>query len=1053
MSDFLVRIGHDCDSGCLLDLLKQPYGSSAPRGQGFDFAWGSVAVLEDRLASNANIIRVRDGVFAWVGELVGGMSETVRTGLVSRLSRLQHSAREEGGALENDPVFEQLNGAFAILYADESGFSLVTDPLGATQVFWGKGPDGRAVSAGTHADLVAVAAGVLDEVDPVSLGQFLRHGYCDFPGTMYKNLVEGPPGAVHGVGRARDAVRPQYWSYWRPPAEVRTGYNEADLVEALREAFLAAVAERCGRERTGVALSGGLDSRLVIAAVPRDKAGIAFTLCDWLNREARTARSAAAAYDRPWFPLVRQKEYLADHLVEVVRLVGCECEFVHAHLYGFADTITKEVDALLTGDMLDTLLRAYTAKDFRCRQRLGGLLPNRYVRVPFDGLHVPPDFWDGHIPQSVREGMAERRKAFYDRHVDPRRGSVAESLKVYPFRQWVEVATWAAQRRRLPMRLVGADRRLLDFAFTCPVELKLGDRVFLKVAREVMGPGLRIPSANDGVRPCSGHVWRLTQRAIRKSQNRVAGLMERLGWKPPVQHSWHDYPTYWRESEGLARLRNEYGPHLNDLNGMLFNGCGQALLNDKELSWEYGLRLLQLAVWKGLVKEYRMASVQRQTKRTSVGCGPQQSRSEQECGCPADRSSRMSALSVEETTEGPSAPCPMLESSVSTVLPRLEAESTPAGTQDARKLSVAFVPYWGAGNPYQDALTRHLSALGVEMQKGHSLKDLFRCGVLLNTRPDIVHLHWLPEFGWRDWRFLRALAFASRLALLRLRGIPLVWTVHNLRPHESRHPRMDWLLARTVAALSNGLIVHGPNARQQAIDTWRLRDPGRFVVIPHPGYIGDYPNHIDRATARARLGLADSQVVFLFLGAVRPYKGVPELIEAFRQLASDRAVLVIAGQPLNDEFRRKIETAGAGLDNMRFYPGFVPADEVQVYMNAADAVVLPYRCLLSSGAALLAMSFGKPCVGPARGCLTDVLDDSGAFLYDPGRKTGLLESMRCVLEKADTLPAMGAYNRRKASQWTWAKAAAATKALYDSCLSGAGAPDFNTAHRGKVLPS
>ncbi len=85
MSDFLIRIGHDCDSGRLLALLKEPYGVRAPQGRGFDFAWGSVAVLEDRLASNANIIGVDGGVLARVGDPVGGMSETFRSGLIAAL--------------------------------------------------------------------------------------------------------------------------------------------------------------------------------------------------------------------------------------------------------------------------------------------------------------------------------------------------------------------------------------------------------------------------------------------------------------------------------------------------------------------------------------------------------------------------------------------------------------------------------------------------------------------------------------------------------------------------------------------------------------------------------------------------------------------------------------------------------------------------------------------------------------------------------------------------------------------------------------------------------
>lgn len=350
---------------------------------------------------------------------------------------------------------------------------------------------------------------------------------------------------------------------------------------------------------------------------------------------------------------------------------------------------------------------------------------------------------------------------------------------------------------------------------------------------------------------------------------------------------------------------------------------------------------------------------------------------------------------------------------------------------------VVFVPYWGAANPYQDALAEHLSACGVEVEKVRSLKTLFRYGIFMNGKPDIVHLHWLPVFGWREWRFLRYLVFVLRLVLLRIRGIPLVWTIHNLLPHESRHPKLDGLLTRIVAGLSSGLIVHGPSAQRQAVEMWGLRDQSRFAVIQHGNYMANYPNEMNRAMAREKLGLDDAELVFLFLGAVRPYKGVLDLIEAFRLLAVDRTSLFIAGKPLNDEFARKIETAGADMDNVHFRPGFVQDNEIQMYMNAADVVVLPYRYILSSGAALLAMSFGKPCIAPAIGCLADVLDASGAFLYDTESEMGLLESMRHAVEAKNALVQMGQHNRDRASQWTWKKAAEATKALYECCRSRA----------------
>jgi hypothetical protein len=92
---------------------------------------------------------------------------------------------------------------------------------------------------------------------------------------------------------------------------------------------------------------------------------------------------------------------------------------------------------------------------------------------------------------------------------------------------------------------------------------------------------------------------------MRKSQERWTQIAEHLGRKVAIQHSWHDYPTYWRESRQLARLRHEYGPNLSRFDGVLFKGSGQTLLEDKNLHWEHGFRLLQLAVWLGILDEYK----------------------------------------------------------------------------------------------------------------------------------------------------------------------------------------------------------------------------------------------------------------------------------------------------------------------------------------------------------------------------------------------------------------------------------------------------------------
>jgi beta-1,4-mannosyltransferase len=158
------------------------------------------------------------------------------------------------------------------------------------------------------------------------------------------------------------------------------------------------------------------------------------------------------------------------------------------------------------------------------------------------------------------------------------------------------------------------------------------------------------------------------------------------------------------------------------------------------------------------------------------------------------------------------------------------------------------------------------------------------------------------------------------------------------------------------------------------------------------------------------------------------------LVEAFQRVAPPSAVLLIAGSPLNrlalQEIEREIRSPA-----VRLHGSFVPEEDVQIYMNAADAVVLPYHDVLTSGAVILAMSFGKACIAPRLGCLPDVLDETGAVLYDSGSPNGLANALRVAFERRSQPPAMGAYNLVRARAWRWDEIARATAEVYSDATS------------------
>jgi glycosyltransferase involved in cell wall biosynthesis len=311
--------------------------------------------------------------------------------------------------------------------------------------------------------------------------------------------------------------------------------------------------------------------------------------------------------------------------------------------------------------------------------------------------------------------------------------------------------------------------------------------------------------------------------------------------------------------------------------------------------------------------------------------------------------------------------------------------------------------------------------------------------------PDILHVHWLvPYCVWPKFRYTRLVApllsvlmsglFFFQLLVLRLAGPRLVWTVHNLTDHENQSPRIDRWSRRLVARMATAMIVHCEGARGIVTKTLGPRCADKISVVYHSNFMDLYENAVSRDQARQTLGLPDAATVLLFLGGVRPYKGLPELISAFGRLDAPDVHLVIAGKAFNPAWSKEIANRCAGHPRIVYHDGFVPAERVQEYMNACDAVIFPYTAILTSGAVLLAMSFGRACVAPRLGCVADVLDNQGAVLYDKDAPDGLLDALRGTIARTAELPQMGQHNHSRVAQWTWAGMAEQTEAVYRGCV-------------------
>lgn len=264
-----------------------------------------------------------------------------------------------------------------------------------------------------------------------------------------------------------------------------------------------------------------------------------------------------------------------------------------------------------------------------------------------------------------------------------------------------------------------------------------------------------------------------------------------------------------------------------------------------------------------------------------------------------------------------------------------------------------------------------------------------------------------------------------------------MWTVHNLKNHNNNYQRLDRIGTAAVARLAHAIIAHCEAAKQEIITTFNLSNGNKINVVPHGNYINCYENKVSRDEARQILGIPDSKLVLLFFGLIRPYKGVLELVDTFNHLANDETHLIIAGKVWNDSLEQAelLHQKTSENNRIKFIPGFVPDDKIQLYMNACDIVVFPYRDILTSGAVLLAISFGRPCIAPRKGCIGEVLDDAGAFLYNLDSDDGLLQAIKMAIEKKAELSQMGKHNYILAQKYSWESVAEMTLEVYQWCLN------------------
>jgi len=338
-------------------------------------------------------------------------------------------------------------------------------------------------------------------------------------------------------------------------------------------------------------------------------------------------------------------------------------------------------------------------------------------------------------------------------------------------------------------------------------------------------------------------------------------------------------------------------------------------------------------------------------------------------------------------------------------------------------------------NPYVQILAGCLGAEGVEVCTMPRRLSREWLEANLSERESILHFHW-PSYSYTATTRLETAdlvgAWLENLDLAQRLGYRVVWTAHNLYPHDCQYPDLQHQARVGLVKHCAAIIGHCRAALGEVERAFGATD-AVTAVIPHGNYIGVYGDPWQIAAARDFLGLSSAIFIYLFFGRLRPYKGIEDLITAAGGSSMPGSEVLIAGHPASAAYGRQLLTAVGRHDNIHIHPFFIPDPEVPAYFGAADVVVLPYQEVLSSGAAILAHSLGRPVIVPEVGCLPKMVPAGTGWLYDPHDKDGLRDAMRAALNSDTAKAAKPCLDF--AASFTWKDAAAAAHRVYARVMS------------------
>lgn len=426
----------------------------------------------------------------------------------------------------------ELNGSFSALIIDvaKDQIIILTDRLGTRPLFMNN--DLNNLSVATSLKALLCDDRVSRRLSASTIFDLLAYQRAVNDHAPYADITTVTASAVWTITQKKIVKHKSWRLAWKPRA---ISTEEASV--SLSEALIRAARRSCsGQPKVGVLLSGGLDSRITLAAI--SKAGLAsdaITLAAEENAEVRAARAVAHASNAPFnyisVPPLKLSASLDDAAQAVHGVQSAPMNF-----YGSLPQFADNYSLLLSGHGVDYTLRGFHLPCIRVQLR------RSKMRLPIlEKLSsITPEYlannWRAGLPAEMTKRILrpEAVKRFDAARIAAMKQVLSEVDLATPYDAWdafilhhqclhYTFNDFVAMRDYVENHTLAFDKEVFDLYLSLPPKMRAESDI-PRNALFRLAPNLAaLPDANTGTSASRGSWMQLFHHALQAWGRRLPG--------------------------------------------------------------------------------------------------------------------------------------------------------------------------------------------------------------------------------------------------------------------------------------------------------------------------------------------------------------------------------------------------------------------------------------------------------------------------------------------------------------------------------------------------